>query len=107
LGITARLRTASVLGGATVLRLRSLDSPEQADQRDQQRRSQAHPHHCSSSWALRPLASMPSYLRAARSAAETLIQTRVWLETALTRSTAPGHNPSSTQVRSSGVGSLT
>jgi hypothetical protein len=49
LGIAARLRTAGVLGRTAVRCSRWLDSPEQADQRSQQRRSQAHPHDFASS----------------------------------------------------------
>src|SRR5262249_13074478 len=44
LGIAARLTTAVIGAGATVPRARRLDGPEQADQSEQQRRSQAHPH---------------------------------------------------------------
>jgi hypothetical protein len=44
LGVTARLLTTGVRGGAAIGCGRGLDSPEQAGQRDKQRRSQTHPH---------------------------------------------------------------
>jgi hypothetical protein len=44
LGVAAGLRTAGVLGRTTIACDRGMDSPEQADHRSQQRRSQAHPH---------------------------------------------------------------
>jgi hypothetical protein len=44
LGVATRAWAAVVITGAAVPGSRGLDSPEEADQRDQQRRSQAHPH---------------------------------------------------------------
>src|SRR5262249_53072212 len=44
LRVATRAGTAAVVVGAAVPGGRGLHGPEQADQRDQQRRSQAHPH---------------------------------------------------------------
>ena len=51
LGVATGLVGAGVLGGTAVACGRILDSPEQADQHSQQRRSQAHPHDFASSSA--------------------------------------------------------
>src|SRR5262249_29130379 len=52
LGFATGLLTVAVVGGAAaIVCSRSLDSPEQADQRSHQRHSQAHPHELASSSA--------------------------------------------------------